>query len=154
MNFIFCDFVSRICQIKKNHLKMNVFNEQKYHSDPKQGHSTSFRAHTTPKKQKEHSFCDIFFVDIAPPHLTPLDSRSSCNGNLLLNDSIHTKTQWLNCTAFLFKRTTKPLVPCGLNFHEGKEPRDKFFSSPPGKRPLRSCSEHIFELLCLDIIRA
>ena len=68
VTFIFFDFFSRLCQIyKKNHVKIDVFKEPKYHFDPNQVQSTSFRAHKTPKKQR---FCEIFLLVEKPsPHL-------------------------------------------------------------------------------------
>ena len=47
--------------LQKNHVKIDVFNEPKYHFDPNQVQSTSFRPHKTPNKQKNSAFVKIFF---------------------------------------------------------------------------------------------
>ena len=47
--------------LQKNHVKIDVFKEPKYHFDPNQVRSTSFRAHKTPNKQKKSAFVTFFF---------------------------------------------------------------------------------------------
>ena len=47
--------------LQKNHVKIDVFKEPKYHFDPNQVRSTSFRAHKTPNKQKNSAFVTFFF---------------------------------------------------------------------------------------------
>ena len=61
VTFIFFDFQPPKSNLQKNHVKIDVFKEPKYHFDPNQVNSTSFRAHNTPNKQKKQRFCDIYF---------------------------------------------------------------------------------------------
>ena len=46
--------------LQKNHVKIDVFKEPKYHFDPNQVRSTSFRPHKTPNKQKNSAFVTFF----------------------------------------------------------------------------------------------
>ena len=56
--------------LQKNHVKIDVFKEPKYHFDPNQLRSTSFRPHKTPNKQKNSAFMTFFWVEMPPLHLT------------------------------------------------------------------------------------
>ena len=51
-----------MANLQKNHVKIDVFNEPKYHFDPNQVHSLSFRPQKTPNKQKNGAFVTFFFV--------------------------------------------------------------------------------------------
>ena len=59
--YFFRFFQPPMSNLQKNHVKIDVFNEPKYHFDPNQVHSTSFRPHKTPNKQKNSAFVTFFF---------------------------------------------------------------------------------------------
>ena len=59
--YFFRFFQPPMSNLQKNHVKIDVFKEPKYHFDPNQVQSTSFRAHKTPNKQKNSAFVTFFF---------------------------------------------------------------------------------------------
>ena len=54
--YFFRFFQPPMSNLQKNHVKIDVFKEPKYHFDPNQVQSTSFRPHKTPNKQKNSAF--------------------------------------------------------------------------------------------------
>ena len=71
--------------LQKNHVKIGVFNEPKYHFDPNKMHSTSFRAHKTPNKQKNSAFETFFLssLEMLPPHLLIVWPKSTSRATYL-----------------------------------------------------------------------
>ena len=59
--YFFRFFQPPMSNLQKNHVKIDVFKEPKYHFDPNQVRSTSFRPHKTPNKQKNSAFVTFFF---------------------------------------------------------------------------------------------
>ena len=59
-NVFGCRGCPPMSNLQKNHVKIDVFKEPKYHFDPNQVQSTSFRPHKTPNKQKNSAFVTFF----------------------------------------------------------------------------------------------